>query len=88
MSKALKQAVETETANTIKWEALKSQGLEVELATAHQPVPFFTHTERTLSQSKLNGVKLWWTSAGLLGEFRGKRELIPTAAIARVMVKL
>lgn len=81
MSLSKKEKLEVDT----EWEALKANALLISRAIVHQPVEFLGRTERTISEAKYPGIKLWWAPSGLLAEWKEMKELIPQASVAKIV---
>lgn len=58
--------------------------IPVRLAFLHQSVaiPGCTTNEKTWSDTKIKGLKMWWTPAGLYVEVKGSKAMIPAANVA------
>lgn len=66
------------------WEEIKARGFEIEMFTMWTAVELFGKTEKTISQAKFPTAKFWWTPSGSLIEYKGRRELVPQAGVAKV----
>lgn len=58
--------------------------IPVRLAFLHQSVsiPGCTTNEKTWSEAKIKGLKMWWTPAGLYVEVKNSKAIIPSANVA------